>query len=390
MVLWSRAKNVLSLSAVLTLAFGLLGIYYTLRGGRTNLVVDVVTESNVLDVRTSVKDLAILFQGRDIQQDNANLKVLGIRLSNEGEVNILESYFDSRIPWGLDIDGGRVIEVRITGSNSPYLSENLHPRVVDNSKVILDKVIFDKGKYVGLELLVLHNKNVEPRVAAIGKVAGMDEIRVVNSFKERDQQGLLGWAFKGPPAVQIVRAISYFLVTIVAIIAIALSITGLYSIRSHFKKKSRRRRVQYLPKADSPEKEKQRQVLINLYVEEGLEGLRQLRDLLKDKQQLERAFAWRHHLRPPEAHASELPMHTLELQMYRGGPLLSPLVREGMLRVGKQGSVDVDAEVPKLLSGLLAELSESASEQVDSDLQGVAENSGKVPSPDGERTEPHV
>ena len=92
-------------------------------------MVDVTSESKVMDVRTPRKDLSILFQGQDIQKENPNLRILGVRLVNECDTNILESYFDSRIPWRLRVDGGRLIEARVTRSNSQYSLDNRDPRV---------------------------------------------------------------------------------------------------------------------------------------------------------------------------------------------------------------------------------------------------------------------
>src|SRR5882724_9927306 len=134
MSIWPKAKFILSAS-FLSLVIGLVALYYTVRRTRTNLVVDVTSESNVMDVRTPLKDLSILFQGQDIQKENANLRILGVREVNEGEANILESHFDSKIPWGLHIEGGHLIEARVTESNSEYLSNTLHPRVTGNDEV---------------------------------------------------------------------------------------------------------------------------------------------------------------------------------------------------------------------------------------------------------------
>jgi len=139
-------RYIVSASSFLGLIVAVLGLYYT-----------------------SVKNLAVLFQGRDIQQENLNLKILTVQIVNQGEVNILETYFDSRNPWGLQVQGGRLIEARIIGSNSRYLNENLQPKIIDNKYVTLEKVIFDRGKYVTLELLVLHAKDAEPRVIALAR-----------------------------------------------------------------------------------------------------------------------------------------------------------------------------------------------------------------------------
>jgi len=81
--IWNKARFLLSAS-FLSLLIGFVALYYTVRRTRTNLVVDVTSESNVMDVRTPVKDLSILFQGQDIEKENANLRIFGVRLVNEG------------------------------------------------------------------------------------------------------------------------------------------------------------------------------------------------------------------------------------------------------------------------------------------------------------------
>src|SRR5260370_2798859 len=194
-----------------------------------------------MDVRTPLKDLSILFQGQDIQKQNSNLRILGVRLVNDGDTNILENFFDSRIPWGLRIDGGRLIEARVTGSNSQYLSDNLHPKVADGDEVDFDKVIFDRGKYVALELLVLHDKNIEPHVRPVVNIAGMDAILIRNSFREQDQERFKANVFKGPIPVQILRTFPYSLIPLSLVIIIALTILGIESIATRIKKRSRRK-----------------------------------------------------------------------------------------------------------------------------------------------------
>jgi len=348
-------------ASFLGLIVGVLGLYYTLRASRTHLAIDITAESNVLDVRTSVKNLAVLFQGRDIQQENLNLKILTVQIVNQGEVNMLETYFDSRNPWGLQVQGGRLIEARIIGSNSGYLNENLQPKIIDNKYVTLEKVIFDRGKYVTLELLVLHAKDAEPRVIALGKIAGMDEIAVTSSFKEHDQQGFFSAVVKGPASVQIARSITYFLITLVALFACGLSIAGIVGVVSHFKKKSRRRRARFLPRDESPEKEKKRQILLDVYADGGLEGLSRLHDVLSNKELLKTMLSGRrlspklsHELAPDASWRIET-----QSEIIRFHPAIPSsvawLVEEGLIRVSGE-SVDVDPDVVDLLSGLIAQL----------------------------------
>ena len=90
----------------ISLVLGVFGLYYTVRGSwGTHLSLDIAAESNVyLTLSTLVPDLAILFQGRDIEEEKSNLKVLAVRVVNDGEANIRENDFDSRLPFGLEVD----------------------------------------------------------------------------------------------------------------------------------------------------------------------------------------------------------------------------------------------------------------------------------------------
>src|SRR5260370_7896320 len=108
MSIWPKAKFILSAS-FLSLVIGLVALYYTVRRTRTNLVVDVTSESNVMDVRTPLKDLSILFQGQDIQKQNSNLRILGVPLVNHRHTNILKNFSATRIPLGLRLHVVRLI-----------------------------------------------------------------------------------------------------------------------------------------------------------------------------------------------------------------------------------------------------------------------------------------
>jgi hypothetical protein len=267
---------------------GVLGIYYTLRSSRTHLSMDIAAESNVLDLKHPIADLAILFQGRDIEEEKSNLKILTVRIINDGEADIHENDFDSRMPFGLQIDGGRVIRAQVAGANSSYLSENLHPRVEGAGRIELDKIIFDKGKFVALEILVLHPKNSVPHVKPVGKIAGIETIAVTNSFQDREQRGFLEQTFSGPVAIQLSRGIGYSLSAVAAIIAIVASGIGLASIPTKLRKMKRKRTVARFPPLDSLERNKKRKALEAIFIENGLEGLLQAQKLLTDQAALKK------------------------------------------------------------------------------------------------------
>src|SRR5260370_24985188 len=107
MSIWPKAKYLLSAS-FLSLIVALLTFYYEVQRTKTNLVVDVLSESNVMDVRTPLKDLSILFQGSDIQKETSNLRILELHLENGVVPNLLDTNFYTRTPWGLRIARARL------------------------------------------------------------------------------------------------------------------------------------------------------------------------------------------------------------------------------------------------------------------------------------------
>lgn len=339
-------------ASFLGLLIGLLSIYFTLRERRTHFTMDIAAESNVLDVLHPIPELSILFQGQDIGKENSNLKVLIVRVANDGESNIHEDDFDSRMPFGLQVDGGTVVRAQVAGSNSSYLAGNLHPQLQTPNRVLFDKIIFDKRKFVAVELLVLHSKDQQPRVRALGKIAGVEEISVTNSFQDHAQQGFWEQVFQGQPVVQIARAIAYGLATLVAIVGIGFAIGGIVSAISEWKKARRRRLAAMIPSPEDPAQKKIQDAIERGFIEHGWSGLRELLVVL-ERQSLENA-------RPAPGERGGLPglVHPkigepwdLYLSVY-----FRALYQADLLRLGEPGQWVIDQRVEAPARGYLERL----------------------------------
>jgi hypothetical protein len=257
---------------------------------------DIAAESNVLDVKHPIPDLSILFEGRDIEEERSNLKILTIRVINDGESNIHENDFDSRIPFGLQIDDGVVVRAQIVGANSTYLTDNLRPQVQAPNRILFEKVIFDRGKFVSLEILILHKKAARPRITPLGKIAGLDQISVTDSFSDHQQETFLQQVFRGAVAIQIARTIAYALIALGTVIAVGFSIAGISSTYSNWKKHQRRRKLASLPLMRMSEHVKIREALNEIFVENGIKGLIQMREYLEQPEQLKEDILERYRL----------------------------------------------------------------------------------------------
>ena len=268
-----------AVSVFLALFFGL----SNLSEPDPKLTYEILRETDVLDVRTPVEDLQITFQNEDIQGENLNLRIYAMRVINNGEVDILQTQFDQDQAWGLQVDGGRVIEARPIEASSTYLNEKPNPQVVGEDIVQFDKAIVEKGQFFAFNMLVVHAKDVEPEIIALGKIAGIDEIVVTRIPVEVEGPGFLSDLFGGGWAVQLVRAI-LFLIGAAVILGLFAAAVLLYAFLTSA---LRRRRIGNSVVMKTITSQKQRDLVSEVYLNHGMAGVSDLREKLGSSDRLE-------------------------------------------------------------------------------------------------------
>lgn len=200
---------------IASLVFGLFGLYAYFNQLEPSMQYEVISESNVFDVHKPLDNLTILLNQEDIQKKNLNLKIYTIKISNNGYVNILQSDFDKNIAWGLEVNNAEIInEARFIQSNTEYLEKEIILKKLNNKIIEFSKIILEKDKYFSIELLVLHDKNILPTIKPIGKIVGIDEIKIVNSFEEDMDISLIEEIFYGNMFINFLRFIVYVVLTI--------------------------------------------------------------------------------------------------------------------------------------------------------------------------------
>ena len=199
----------------------LLGIFpvYDFYFEDPNITFDIVNDANVLDVHKPLSELNIYFQGEDIQQKNLNLRIISVKIENTGNVDILQNFYDENVIFGLQIDGGHIIESRLIFSNSDYLTSNLNLKIVNNT-IEFSKPILEKNKYFIVEILVLHDKDKGPTIVPLGKIAGIERMDVTKSYTER--QTFFDDVFSGSSLVQSVRLVVYTFFAFIGLVFIAM------------------------------------------------------------------------------------------------------------------------------------------------------------------------
>ncbi len=248
-----------------------IGLYVGLHEPRPSLTLEIESETDVLDVRRGLEELSITFRGQDISETGENLRIIVVRLSNDGQVDITENLYDQRLPFGILASGASLIEARILASNSEYLSENLSPEIVSEGFLRLEKVILERGKYVVLELVARHPTGSPPTLRFEGKIAGIDSVAVLPASRERETVSLSDEAFRGGLFVQVLRAVTYFILTLfLGALVAGLVVVG-RKIAQAQARKARQRRFQHL--SEMLHTEPWASVLMHLFVEGGRDAV---------------------------------------------------------------------------------------------------------------------
>lgn len=273
------------LGALLTIAFGAIGLYTYFHEQKPSLLVEIINESNVLDVHKSLENLTIYFDNENIQKKNLNLRIITIQISNNGEVDILQSYYDQKMEWGFKVSNGEIINnARIVNSNSEYLKNNLSPKIIGDNIVELEKVIFEKGKFFSIEILVIHNKDTLPEINYMGKIVGIESVTPVKTWEKNLEPNFWKKFFYGGFLINVLRPIITFIALIALIILIVVISDKIGELKRESKKKSRERKI-YRFLGGEPKDEKIK-IITDSYIYGGFDELERIEMLINNPDKL--------------------------------------------------------------------------------------------------------
>jgi hypothetical protein len=350
------------LYVVLTLAFGFIGLYAYLHTPKPSILFETISESNVLDVHKPLENLKIYFKNEDIQKKNLNLRIITIKISNNGEVNILQSSYDQKLKWGFKISNGKIInDAKIISSNSEYLKENLSPKVVGDNIVELEKVIFEKGNYFTIELLVLHKKDLPPQLSYIGKIAGIENINPIKTWEKSLEPNIFKKFFYGGLLINVMRPIIYSICIIFLIIIIVLSYEGFRLLKDKLEQERRKKEIVHLLGGE-PQDEKIK-MITDIYIRDGVSELNRIKALISNEKELKRLIKlWKldhayykkrkeFSIKKGEVNdIDELTIHP-KFKRYWHGPFFDDLLDKKVIEFNQQDDeIIIDSDFMKTLS----------------------------------------
>lgn len=366
------------IGVLLAIAFGTVGLYSILHENKPDISFEIVTESNVLDIRQPLKDLSILFRGEDIQEKDLNLRIFIIRIENNRQVDILQNHYDVDDIWGFQVENGKIIEARLVNTNSDYLKSKLNPQVYKDNIVQLKKIIFERGKYFILEVLVLHKKSIPPEIISLGKIAGINRINPIKSWLGKSKHTILGEFFYGSLLIQILRPISYLIAGVILLIVVLLGGEQLSEVRLKRKKALRKKQIDTILKIKNVQEGSKGKIPYDIYIEQGPESIKTLRAMLEKEEKLlieMKEYQLRKEFREKlsELKKGEQSVEGGELDLikeipgmipefgeviispihYISNPLIEDLIKNDILTVEKDNKIIVNTEFKQALNDLL-------------------------------------
>ena len=229
------------LGFVLAVLFGALSIYTEfIRDRHPQVRFEVVSDASVLDVREKLGNLEIMYDGVDIQKAKKSLRVIVFRVINEGPDDVLKGHYDEKSPLGFRVFNGSLVRAEIIGSSNNYLKESLSIRLQGQNTAVFDPVILEASESFIVKSLILYSEGTRPTIEPTGKIAGVREIKVIDSTVIAAEQSFLTQTFSGTVWTQALRLVSYFFGLI---FIIALVVAPIVTVSGTLSKRPRRKHV---------------------------------------------------------------------------------------------------------------------------------------------------
>jgi hypothetical protein len=281
--LWDRARELDKVFAwsfagfLLAIIFGAITIYLGfIQERKPNLKLDVISNTSVLDIHERLGKLAILYGGNNIKENGQSLRVITIRVINDGQQDILKGHYDESDPLGFTVLDGTIIETpELLYASNDYLERNI--RIISeiepgkttlnsSAKVSFSNLIIEQGEFFVLKVLVLHGEQQSPDIKPGGKIAGVKTIQVVRSYKEAATESFWKRTFYGGALTQILRTAAYGILFLILGV-VTLNIAVKYSDWAD--KMKRKKLVKNFKRTSDAPLEGEEEKLFQAYIDQG-------------------------------------------------------------------------------------------------------------------------
>lgn len=266
------------LGFLLAVFFGGLTIYNEFIKVRDpQMVVEVLSNTNVLDLRENLPELKILYGDVDIKSVGKDLSVVIFRVKNVGGASILGGYYDANSPVTISISSGEFLKYEKISASNEYLNSAAIATKAGASSIRMPGVIMEPGESYTIKALVIHGARSGTLLKSSGKIAGMRKIPIIKIEPDKDNETFFSKVFSGSIGVQALRIPLYFLIFITSLAAI---LSPPIIISEALKKNGRKKSITQFRKHVKETPPDGHEEVFEIYVDVGLTPLVRARELL--------------------------------------------------------------------------------------------------------------
>lgn len=211
-------KIIMKIVSLIFITSAILGIVtFFFNTNHVHLKIEVIYDI-LLDKKNDTNFFELLDENLDLKDDNKEIRLMGILISNTGNKNILKEYYDENDPLGFIIQNGELVEKpSLLSASNEYLKNNIQFLIPSKDIIKFPKILIDSSDYFVINLIVIHNTDNEIVLKPIGKISGQKEIKLITPLSthtnsERNE------IFNGNAFVQFIRLWTYGLIGLGVII----------------------------------------------------------------------------------------------------------------------------------------------------------------------------
>lgn len=154
---------------VITIIISLITCF--LQKTKKSLAYEILAETALLSVAKEVKDkIQILFEGDSVQ----NVHLILLKISNTGNVPILESDFDEEITISFD-SSTRLLSAEISKKNPHSIKAEL---TIKGTQLIISKSLWNSGDTITIKSLV---SEFNEKIDVSGRIVGIKDIKKLSN-----------------------------------------------------------------------------------------------------------------------------------------------------------------------------------------------------------------
>lgn len=274
------------LGFVLAAVFGGITIYTEfIKVNTPSVVVEIINDANVLDVKEEIKELKVFYGDVDIKSLNQTLSVLFLRIKNDGGAPVLNGYYDKNYPFNIILKDGKFLKVEQFSATNEYLRTAAQPNIAAEKSIQLPEVILEPIESYTIKILALHNSDSRIEVDVVGKIAGTKDIKLKALNAEETELSFWGGVFYGDIGVQLARLPIYFFGFL---FGLAFTIIPIAIASDAIAKRKRKRVVEQYKEYAKEGLLDFHDEIFGAYINEGLSILAEAKELLADKRNWQR------------------------------------------------------------------------------------------------------